>query len=279
MKYLQTTAAQSIQAQGRLITFEKPLIMGILNVTPDSFFDGGRHNDLDHALRKAEQLLSDGVDIIDIDAYSSRPGAAVISPDEEINRALPVIHELVKRYPDLILSIDTFRANVAKACVQAGVHLINDISGGSLDEDMFATVARLQVPYILMHMRGTPENMQTLTEYDDIAIDVATALGEKISALRALGIKDIILDPGFGFSKTIEQNYELLHRVDELHYFGLPILGGISRKSMIYKKLGITPEEALTGTIALNTLLLAKGVQLLRVHDVKEAKQLVDLLF
>lgn len=279
MKYLQTTAAQSIQAQGRLITFEKPLIMGILNVTPDSFFDGGRHNDLDHALRKAEQLLSDGVDIIDIGAYSSRPGAAVISPDEEINRALPVIHELVKRYPDLILSIDTFRANVAKACVQAGVHLINDISGGSLDEDMFATVARLQVPYILMHMRGTPENMQTLTEYDDIAIDVATALGEKISALRALGVKDIILDPGFGFSKTIEQNYELLYRVDELHYFGLPILGGISRKSMIYKKLGITPQEALTGTIALNTLLLAKGVQLLRVHDVKEAKQLVDLLF
>ena len=279
MKYLQTTAAQSIQAQGRLITFEKPLIMGILNVTPDSFFDGGRHNDLDHALRKAEQLLSDGVDIIDIGAYSSRSGAAVISPDEEINRALPVIHELVKRYPDLILSIDTFRANVAKACVQAGVHLINDISGGSLDEDMFATVARLQVPYILMHMRGTPENMQTLTEYDDIAIDVATALGEKVAALRALGIKDIILDPGFGFSKTIEQNYELLHRVDELHYFGLPILGGISRKSMIYKKLGITPQEALTGTIALNTLLLAKGVQLLRVHDVKEAKQLVDLLF
>lgn len=279
MKHLKTTAAQSIQAQGRLITFEKPLIMGILNVTPDSFFDGGRHNDLDHALRKAEQLLSDGVDIIDIGAYSSRPGAAVVSPDEEINRALPVIHELVKRYPALILSIDTFRANVAEACVQAGVHLINDISGGSLDEDMFATVARLQVPYILMHMRGTPETMQTLTEYDDIAIDVATSLGEKVAALRALGVKDIILDPGFGFSKTIEQNYELLHRVDELHYFGLPILGGISRKSMIYKKLGVTPEEALTGTIALNTLLLAKGVQLLRVHDVKEAKQLVDLLF
>lgn len=278
MKYLQTTAAQSIQAQGRLITFEKPLIMGILNVTPDSFFDGGRHNDLDHALRKAEQLLSDGVDIIDIGAYSSW-AAAVVSPDEEINRALPVIQELVKRYPDLILSIDTFRANVAEACVQAGVHLINDISGGSLDEDMFATVARLQVPYILMHMRGTPETMQTLTEYEDIAIDVATSLGEKVAALRALGVKDIILDPGFGFSKTIEQNYELLHRVDELHYFGLPILGGISRKSMIYKKLGITPEEALTGTIALNTLLLAKGVQLLRVHDVKEAKQLVDLLF
>ncbi|HLT86452.1 MAG TPA: dihydropteroate synthase, partial [Sphingobacterium sp.] len=191
----------------------------------------------------------------------------------------PVIRELTKRHPNLILSIDTFRADVAEACVEAGVHIINDISGGTLDERMFAIVARLQVPYILMHMRGTPETMQTLTNYDDVAVDVATALGEKICALRALGVKDIILDPGFGFAKTIEQNYELLHRVDELHYFGLPILGGISRKSMVYKKLSITADEALTGTIALNTLLLAKGVQMLRVHDVKEAKQLVELLF
>ncbi|RZF59664.1 dihydropteroate synthase [Sphingobacterium corticibacterium] len=279
MKYLQTTPTQTINARGQLITFEKPLIMGILNVTPDSFFDGGRHNDLDHALRKAEELIQEGVDIIDIGAYSSRPGASPVSSEEEINRAIPVIRELTKRHPNLILSIDTFRADVAEACVEAGVHIINDISGGTLDEHMFAIVARLQVPYILMHMRGTPETMQTLTNYDDIAVDVATALGEKISALRALGVKDIILDPGFGFAKTIEQNYELLHRVDELHYFGLPILGGISRKSMVYKKLGITADEALTGTIALNTLLLAKGVQMLRVHDVKEAKQLVELLF
>ncbi len=279
MKHLQTTPTQTINARGQLITFEKPLIMGILNVTPDSFFDGGRHNDLDHALRKAEELIQEGVDIIDIGAYSSRPGASPVSSEEEINRAIPVIRELTKRHPNLILSIDTFRADVAEACVEAGVHIINDISGGTLDEHMFAIVARLQVPYILMHMRGTPETMQTLTNYDDIAVDVATALGEKISALRALGVKDIILDPGFGFAKTIEQNYELLHRVDELHYFGLPILGGISRKSMVYKKLGITADEALTGTIALNTLLLAKGVQMLRVHDVKEAKQLVELLF
>lgn|SRR5690606_29285264 len=279
MKHLQTTPTQTINARGQLITFEKPLIMGILNVTPDSFFDGGRHNDLDHALRKAEELIQEGVDIIDIGAYSSRPGASPVSSEEEINRAIPVIRELTKRHPNLILSIDTFRADVAEACVEAGVHIINDISGGTLDERMFAIVARLQVPYILMHMRGTPETMQTLTNYDDVAVDVATALGEKICALRALGVKDIILDPGFGFAKTIEQNYELLHRVDELHYFGLPILGGISRKSMVYKKLSITADEALTGTIALNTLLLAKGVQMLRVHDVKEAKQLVELLF
>src|SRR5690606_23006458 len=232
---ISTRQAQSINAAGRLITFEKPVIMGILNVTPDSFFDGGRHNNLDNALLKAEKLIQEGVDIIDIGAYSSRPGASPISSDEEINRAIPVIRELTKKYPDLTLSIDTFRVDVAEACVEAGVHIINDISGGTLDENMFTTVARLQVPYILMHMRGTPETMQTFTDYDDIAVDVATALGEKISALRALGVKDIILDPGFGFAKTIEQNYELLYRVDELHYFGLPILGGISRKSMIYK--------------------------------------------
>lgn len=279
MKHLQTTPTQTINAGGRLITFEKPLIMGILNVTPDSFYDGGKHNNVEQALAQAERLVIDGADIIDIGGYSSRPGAPPVSPEEEINRAIPVIRELVRRHPDLILSIDTFRADVAEACIEAGAHIINDISGGTLDKKMFVTVARLQVPYILMHMRGTPETMQTLTDYDDVVIDVATALGEKISALRALGVKDIILDPGFGFAKTLEQNHELLHRVDELHYFGLPILGGISRKSMVYKKLGITAEEALAGTIALNTLLLSKGVQLLRVHDVKEAKQLIALLF
>lgn len=279
MSFFPKYPAQTINARGRLITFEKPMIMGILNVTPDSFYDGGQHNGCESALAHAEQLITAGVDFIDIGAYSSRPGATPLSSQSEIDRALPVIQELSRRHPDVILSIDTFRADVAEACVQAGVHIINDISGGTLDKDMFETVARLQVPYILMHMRGTPETMQTLTDYEDIVIDVATDLGAKISALRALGVKDIILDPGFGFAKTTEQNYELLHRVDELHYFGLPILGGISRKSMIYKKLGITAEEALTGTIALNTILLTKGVQVLRVHDVKEAKQLVDLLF
>jgi len=276
---LRTAPAQSINARGRLVTFERPLVMGILNLTPDSFYDGGQHNTSDTALTKAEQLVADGADIIDIGAYSSRPGASPISVQEEIDRALPLIEALVRQFPDVLLSIDTFRAQVAEEAVKAGVHIINDISGGALDEEMFPTVARLQVPYILMHMRGTPESMQTLTSYDDVVVDIATSLGDKVASLRELGVKDIILDPGFGFAKTLEQNYELLHRIDELHYFGLPILGGVSRKSMIYKKLNITAQEALTGTIALNTLLLSKGVQLLRVHDVKEARQVVDLLF
>lgn len=277
--HLQTTAAQSLNIGGQLFSFQRPLIMGILNVTPDSFFDGGRHDRVDLAVAKAAQLLEDGASIVDIGAYSSRPGASLISSQEEIDRALPVIEQIRKKYPDAILSIDTFRADVAEQAISAGVHLINDVSGGTIDNNMFETVARLQVPYILMHMRGLPENMQQHTHYDDIVVDVATFLGEKISDLRTLGVNDIILDPGFGFAKTIEQNHELLLRVDELHYFGLPLLGGISRKSMIYKKLGITAQESLPGTIALNTLLLSKGVQLLRVHDVKETKQVIDLLF
>ncbi|CDS92372.1 Dihydropteroate synthase [Sphingobacterium faecium PCAi_F2.5] len=260
------------------MTFDRPIIMGILNVTPDSFFDGGQNNTIEQILIQTRKLLEEGADIIDIGAYSSRPGAALISSQEELDRALPAIAAIVSTFPDAILSIDTFRADVAEACIHAGVHLINDVSGGTIDPLMFETVAKLQVPYILMHMRGIPENMQQLTAYQDIVTDVATYFGQKIAALRKLGVKDIILDPGYGFAKTIEQNYELLHRVDELHYFGLPLLGGISRKSMIYKKLGITPQEALNGTTALHTLLLSKGVQLLRVHDVKEAKQIVDLL-
>ncbi|WP_140937435.1 dihydropteroate synthase [Sphingobacterium lumbrici] len=270
---------QSIRINGRLLTFDKPLIMGILNVTPDSFYDGGRHNTVAQALQHTRRMLQAGVDIIDIGAFSSRPGAVWISPQEEIDRSAPVIEALIHEFPDIILSIDTFRAHIAKVCVQAGAHIINDISGGNLDEEMFTTVAQLQVPYILMHMRGTPENMQQLTTYEDVVTDVATELGERVAALRAFGVKDIILDPGFGFAKTTEQNYELLYRVNELHYLGLPILGGISRKSMIYKKLGITPNESLNATTALNTLLLERGVQILRVHDVKEAKQLIDLFY
>ncbi len=276
---LHTHPCQSINAKGKLLNFEKPVIMGILNLTPDSFFDGGLHNQIELAIQKASQLINEGVDILDIGAYSSRPGAPLISSQEEIDRALPTIEALHKLYPDILISIDTFRADVAEAAIKAGAHIINDISGGSLDNDMFATVAKLQVPYILMHMRGTPETMQTLTTYKDVVNDIGIYFGEKISALRSLGVRDIILDPGFGFSKTIDQNYELLLRVDELHYHGLPLLGGISRKSMIYKKLGITPQESLNSTIVLNTLLLDKGVQILRVHDVKEAKQIVDLLY
>ncbi len=279
MTHLQTKATQSLNIGGQLVSFDRPLIMGILNVTPDSFFDGGQHNDIGLAMAKAEQLLDDGADILDIGAYSSRPGAALISSQEEMDRALPIIHLLHQRYPNVKLSIDTFRADVAEEAVKAGAHIINDVSGGTIDERMFSTVAALQVPYILMHMRGLPENMQQMTDYNDIVVDVATFLGKKLSELRALGVKDIILDPGFGFAKTVAQNHELLHRVDELHYFGLPLLGGISRKSMIYKKLHISAQESLPGTIALNTLMLTKGVQILRVHDVKENKQVVDLLF
>lgn len=253
--------------------------MGILNVTPDSFFDGGQHNTLNAASVKATQLIEQGADILDIGAYSSRPGAPLISIQEEIDRALPIIEYLAANAPDTVLSIDTFRAEVAHAAIQAGAHIINDISGGNLDANMFDTVAKLQVPYILMHMRGTPETMQQLTDYDDIVEDIAVYFGERIAQLRSLGVKDIILDPGFGFSKTIAQNYELLHRIGELHYMGLPLLGGISRKSMIYKKLEITPQESLSATTALNTVLLQHGVQLLRVHDVLEAKQLIQLFY
>lgn len=278
MNLFKTNSCQSINVNGKLITFEKPLIMGILNVTPDSFFDGGKHNTTQAAFVKAQQMIADGVDIIDIGAYSSRPGAHPITPQEETDRALPVIECIRREYPELMLSIDSFRSEVAKHAVRAGVNIINDISGGNLDENMFATVAQLKVPYILMHMRGTPENMQSMTNYKDIVDDICIYFGEKISALRASGVKDILIDPGFGFSKTIDQNYELLKRIEEFHYFGLPIVGGISRKSMIYKKLGITPGESLHSTTALNTLLIERGIQVLRVHDVKEAKELTNLL-
>lgn len=279
MSVFQTVPCQSIRLGNQLMTFETPKIMGILNLTPDSFFDGGQHQSEDLALAHAEKLLIEGADILDIGAYSSRPGAKEISPQEELDRSIPIIESIHKHFPKAILSIDTFRADVAKACVDAGVHIINDISGGTLDPEMFTTVATLQVPYILMHMRGTPATMQKLTDYDDVVNDVAVSLGNSIAKLRQLGVKDIILDPGYGFAKTIDQNYDLLLRINELHYFGLPLLGGISRKSMLYKKINSTADQVLPGTIALNTLLLERGAQLLRVHDVKEAKQLIEIFY
>ena len=279
MSLFHSAACQSIQVNGELMDFLKPKVMGILNLTPDSFFDGGQHEGVSAALEHAQKLLNEGADILDLGAYSSRPGAKEISEQEELDRMLPVIEALKKEYPDAILSIDTFRANVARDSIQTGAHIINDISGGTLDPNMFQTVADLQVPYILMHMRGTPSTMTKLTDYDDVVNDVAVHLGNAVAQLRALGVKDIILDPGYGFAKTVAQNYELLMRVDELHYFGLPILGGISRKSMLYKKLNLKPQDVLPGTIALNTLLLERGVQILRVHDVKEAKQLIDIFY
>ncbi len=268
----------TINAGGTLIDLSIPKVMGILNITPDSFYDGGRYNTVDTALVHAEKLLAEGADILDIGAYSSRPGAADITPSDEIARILPIIQAIVKRFPDSILSVDTFRAEVARAAVEAGACIINDISGGTLDEQLFATIAELQVPYILMHMRGTPNTMQRLTDYEDVVKEISLFFGQKIALLHEMGVRDIILDPGFGFAKTLAQNYELLRRLDELHVFGLPILGAVSRKSMIYKKLGIEPGEALNGTTVLNTVLLTKGVQLLRVHDVKAAKEAIALL-
>ncbi|SEN91820.1 dihydropteroate synthase [bacterium A37T11] len=268
----------TIQIQGKLLDLSTPRLMGIINVTPDSFFDGGTYNQVDKAVAHAGKLLQEGADMIDLGAYSSRPGAAEVSVQEETDRIVPVVEALLKQYPDALLSIDTFRAPVAEAAIRAGAGMINDISGGSLDESMFATVARLGVPYVLMHMRGTPATMQKQTQYTDLLWEMCQYYGERIARLRALKVKDIILDPGFGFAKTLDQNYELLRRLDELHAFGLPILGALSRKSMIYKLLGGGPENALNGTTVLNTWMLTKGVQLIRVHDVKEAREAV-LLF
>jgi len=267
-----------MNAGGKLIDLSSPKLMGILNITPDSFYDGGRYSSVDAALHRAERLLFEGADMLDIGAYSSRPGAANVTTDEEQARILPVIEALTKHFPDSILSVDTFRADVARASIEAGAHIINDISGGTMDDRMFSTVAELKVPYILMHMRGTPKTMQQLTDYTDLVDEVNLFFGKQIATLRQMGVIDIILDPGFGFAKTLQQNYELLNRLEELHIHGLPILGAISRKSMIYKKLGTTPEEALNGTTALNTLLLAKGVSILRVHDVKPAKEVITLM-
>lgn len=252
--------------------------MGILNVTPDSFFDGGRHNGLNKAVMHGRNLIEQGADIIDIGGYSSRPGAKNISIQEELDRLVPVVEALVTAIPNIVISIDTFRAEVARNAIHAGAQVINDISGGSLDSTMFQTVADLNVPYILMHTRGTPQNMQEQTNYSNIIEDVCLYFGERISRLRALGVKDIILDPGFGFAKTLDQNYELLDQLEALHAYQLPILGALSRKSMIYKKLRLTPKDALNGTTALHTILLTKGVHILRVHDVKEAKEVIDLL-
>jgi len=263
---------------GKLLEFDTPKIMGILNLTPDSFFDGGVYHTKEKACAHVDKLLADGADLIDIGAYSSRPGAMELSAQEELDRLIPVVDELVIRYPHVLLSIDTFRSEVAKEAILHGAHLINDISGGNLDDAMFATVAELGVPYILMHSRGNPQTMQAQTAYNHLIEDIIADFTTKIGQLRALGVKDIIIDPGFGFAKTLTQNYELLNHMEALHILGVPILGALSRKSMIYKLLDIEPLEALNGTSVLNTILLTKGVQLIRVHDVKEAVEVRTLV-
>lgn len=267
----------TLNCRGNILYLGTPQVMGILNITPDSFYEGSRLNSIAEAVKRAGAMLNDGADILDIGGYSSRPGAADISEQEEVDRVAPVMEAIHAAHPEAILSIDTFRAKVAETAIKAGASIINDISGGNLDEAMHETVAKLQVPYILMHMRGTPQTMTTLAKYEDVVLEVIDELQIKVAKLKQLGVKDIILDPGFGFAKTIEHNFELLRRIDELRILELPVLAGLSRKSMIYKSLGIDQAEALTGTIALNTIALMKGADILRVHDVKEAKQTIQL--
>lgn len=253
--------------------------MGILNVTADSFYDGGRHNTPEAMLAHARWLAGEGADIIDVGAVSTRPGAALLPPDEEARRLEEAVRLLRAEMPDAILSVDTCYALPARKAVEAGADIINDISGGQFDPDMFGTVADLQVPYILMHTRGTPDNMQQQTDYTDIVDDLTKYFSQRLDQLYRLGVKDVWLDPGFGFAKTVEQNHELLWRLDELStLFREPLLAALSRKSMIYKPLGITPDEALAGTIALDTLALERGARLVRVHDPRPALETIKLL-
>ena len=269
----------TINANGQLIDLGTPQVMGILNVTPDSFYSGSRKQTDTEIAERVEQILAEGGQMIDIGAYSSRPNADDVSTKDEMERLRRGLRILREKAPDAIVSVDTFRADVAKMCVEEyGVQIVNDISGGELDKEMFPTVARLGVPYVLMHMKGTPQTMQEAPHYDDLMKEVLLYFAEKIQQLRDLGQKDIILDPGFGFAKTLEHNYELLSHLEALQIFELPTLVGVSRKSMIYKLLGTTAQEALNGTTVLNTICLMKGcANILRVHDVKECVEAVNI--
>lgn len=268
---------KSINCKGKLITFEIPKVMGILNVTPNSFFDGGLHHSLEKIEQQIEKMLTEGADIIDVGAYSTQPNAPFVSEEEELERIVPVIKHLVDKFPDIILSIDTFRAEVAKQTLNLGAAIINDVSAGFLDDNMMNVVGSFKAPYIMMHMKGTPQNMQQFTNYDDVIQDMIYYFSERIAAAKENGITDVIVDPGFGFSKTLDQNYNVLNNLDLLQHLDVPILSALSRKSMIYKFFETTPQEALNGTSILNTISLIKGANLLRVHDVKEAVECVKL--
>ncbi len=268
----------TINCKGSLIDVRQSKVMGILNITPDSFYDGGKYKDENSILSRVEKMLSEGATFIDVGAYSSRPGADAVSETEELHRIIPIVKLLVNRIPAINLSVDTFRSEVARQCILNGAAMINDISGGTLDTEMLPTVAKLKVPYIMMHMRGTPQNMQKNTSYNDVLKEILFYFSERVHSARVLGIKDIIIDPGFGFAKTLEQNYELLQNMDLLKTLNLPILAGISRKSMIYKTLNTDAENALNGTTALNMIALRQGANILRVHDVKEAIECTVLM-
>ena len=268
----------TLDLRGKGFKLSQPKVMGILNVTPDSFYTESRKQTDYEIETRIRQMMEEGADILDIGAYSSRPFADDVSPEKEMQRLRQGLSILRKLYPEAIVSVDTFRADVARMCVEEyGVQIVNDISGGRLDPEMFKTVAQLGVPYILTHMKGTPQTMQKAPYYEDVMEEVCAFFQSNIRELQDAGVKDIILDPGFGFGKTVEHNYQILHNLDELHLFHLPLLAGFSRKSMIWKVLNITPEEALNGTTVLNTISLLKGTHILRVHDVKECVEVIKL--
>lgn len=267
----------TININGDLVDCNEPKVAGILNVTPDSFFDGGRYSTIDKALKQTEKLIDEGADFIDIGGQSTRPDSEFLSDETELSIVIPVIKAIKKEFPRVKLSIDTFWSKVAIESVNEGVGMINDISGGTLDNKMFETMGKLNVPYVLMHMRGTPQTMGNYTDYENLITDINYYFSKKISELRKFGVNDILLDPGFGFSKTLQQNYDLLKNIDKFKIFNLPLYIGISRKSMIYKSLETSAEDALIGTSALNLYALQKGAHILRVHDVKEAKQMIKL--
>ena len=268
----------TINCLGQLLNLNEPKIMGILNVTPDSFYDGGKYSGETEIINQIEKMIEDGASIIDIGGYSSRPGAEHISEEEEIKRVIPIIKMVNSEFPNAILSVDTFRSSVAAKAIESGVSIINDISGGKLDNKMFEIIAHYNVPYVIMHMKGNPQTMQQESNYKNMLEELILYFSKQINLLRKKGVKDIIIDPGFGFGKTLEQNYELLHKLNEFKIFELPILIGISRKSMINKILNIKASDALNGTTALNTLAMLNGANILRVHDVKEATDVLKLV-
>ncbi|MBK0384212.1 dihydropteroate synthase [Pedobacter sp. SD-b] len=271
-------ANTTLNVGGKLLDLSTPIVMGVLNITPDSFFKGSRTQTEDEIIIQAKKMLDEGADILDLGAYSSRPDADDISMEEEENRLLPALKAITSNFKDAVISVDTFRASIAEKAIKNGANMINDISGGSLDDKMFETVGRLKAPYILMHLKGTPQTMRSLSQYDDMVQEISYYFSEKIAALKKAGVHDIILDPGFGFAKNIDQNYELLNKLAEFKIFELPILAGLSRKSMVWKTLKISPDEALNGTSVLNTIALLNGASILRVHDVKEAKEAINLV-
>lgn len=268
----------TINCKGKLIDFSTPRVMGILNITPDSFFDGGKYKNESDILQQTEKMLTEGATFIDVGAYSSRPGAAHISEEEELQRIVPVIELLVHNFPEVIISVDTFRSKVATQTINAGAAIVNDISGGNMDSEMFTTIANLQVPYIIMHMLGTPQNMQQNPHYKDVTHEVISFFAKQINKLHQLKVNDIIIDVGFGFGKTIDHNYELLKNLALFKNLNAPILAGVSRKSMLYKPLEISPQTALNATTSANTIALLNGANILRVHDVKEAIEAIKVV-